>query len=593
MLGRVAGDPMGLSGQVLHGQFRVDELVEDGKRSVLYRGHHLMLEVPIAIKCMKPPPGAAPETFIRRFRHESRLHYKLAQGNPHIVRVLASGTAVAPANGGLCPFMVLEWLTGCSLAQDFRDRRAKTMHGRTLGEAIRLLDPAIDALAFAHACGIVHREVTPENLFLAETPEGQRVKVLDFGVAKILSDKALDLPPASQSMGLSPIGSPAYAAPEQFSAGIGSVGPWTDVYAIVMVLLEALLDRVVMEDAGPPMALRVMDPRCRPTPRSLGLDVGESVEAAIAQALAVQPEERPQDIGVFWGMLKNAAQKDVVLAAAPTHTPFAPSSDGPMTKTRPMAEVPSSAVPTAPAPTVALPHSPMATSVDRALDGSSHRLPRYADSADASPASSSAEDRTVVMHVEDIQKMNDVDLDVEPLTPGAELFVTDDQPTQMYREETLAAAGISPRTGWTTDEQLPTMVSAGAHKVVADTAPMTAKLASAPPPAPAPPYAGSVHAAQAAHAAQVAQAAQAAQAQPAHYLPPAQQQAYVLPAHGMPAGNAGVATIPPQGMRAQGAINYGASAKPKSGASLGLVLIAVFILVGLLAAAAVYAMGIL
>jgi serine/threonine protein kinase len=630
MLPPVTRDPIGLSGQVLHDQFRVDDLVEDGKRSVLYRGHHLMLEVPIAIKCMKAPPGDAVETFIRRFRHESRLHYKLAQGSPHIVRVLASGTAVAPASGGLCPFMVLEWLKGCSLAQDFRDRRAKSMQGRSLGEAIRLLDPAIEALAFAHACGIVHREVTPDNLFLATTPDGQRIKVLDFGVAKILSEKALDLPPASQSMGLSPVGSPAYAAPEQFSEGIGPVGPWTDVYAIVMVLLEALRDRVVMEDDGGPMALRVMDPSRRPTPRALGLDVGEAVDVVISQALAVQPQERPQDIGLFWGMLKNAAQRDVAGAASPARRAVPPAPDAfttntPMTNTPmtdpPMMDPPTtpyvaglagarperiSEVPTVQAPPVMQARSPLANSVGSGAEGSPETLPRYADTSDSSPPSSVG-DPTLVMRieqVEDIQRMNNLDVDAEPLTRGAELFVTDDQPTQMYREETLAAAGITPGS-WNVDEQLATKISAGAVRPmpVPETAPMTAKPQPhahahvpaqqpghhQPPPEfppgppvfpPGPPVfppGPPVH-----PAAQAAQAAYAAQAEHHPFV--------VLPTHGTAPGQP-VATIPPQGQHAQGAINYATPPAAKAGASIALLLIGVFVVVGLLAAAGVYAMG--
>ncbi|WP_394823689.1 serine/threonine protein kinase [Pendulispora albinea] len=304
------GDPLGMIGQVLHGQFRVDDLVEDGKRSFLYRGAHLMLEVPIAIKCMKAPSSGSHEQFIRRFRHESRLHYKLSQASPHVVRVLASGTAVAPNGSQLTPFMVLEWLEGQTLARDLERRRAAGQRGRTLTEAIRLLDPPVEALAFAHAHGIVHREVTPDNLFLAKVGGGQRIKLLDLGVAKILGERALDLPPPSQSMGLVPIGAPAYAAPEQYSSGVGAVGPWTDVYAIALVLLEMLMDRPVIEEGPVPMGVRVLDVARRPTPRALGLEVSNRVEAVLAQAVAARPEDRPQDAGELWGMLKNALMRD-------------------------------------------------------------------------------------------------------------------------------------------------------------------------------------------------------------------------------------------------------------------------------------------
>ncbi|WP_394833540.1 serine/threonine protein kinase [Pendulispora rubella] len=306
-----ASDPLGMIGQVLHGQFRVDDLVEDGKRHFLYRGVHLMLEVPIAIKCMKAPSGGSHDQFIRRFRHESRLHYKLSQASPHVVRVLASGTAMAPTGEQqLTPFMVLEWLDGESLAQDIANRRAQGLPGRTLSEAIRLLDPPVEALAFAHTQGIVHREVTPETLFCAQVGGGLHVKLLDFGVAKILTERALDLAPPSQSMGLVPIGAPGYAAPEQYSSNIGSVGPWTDVYAITLVLLEMMLNRPVMEEGTIPLGVRVLDPKHRPTPRALGLEVSDRVEAVLAQAVAVRPGDRQQEAGELWGMLKNALMRD-------------------------------------------------------------------------------------------------------------------------------------------------------------------------------------------------------------------------------------------------------------------------------------------
>jgi hypothetical protein len=112
----------------------------------------------------------------------------------------------------------------------------------------------------------------------------------------------------------------------------------------------------------------------------------------------VQPQERPQDIGLFWGMLKNAAQKDVAAAASPTRKPFDSNPDVVTTPhVQVMREEPNSAVPTAPAPTIAQSRSPLANSIG--LEGSSQRLPRYGDTSDSSPASSNIEDRRVVMQV--------------------------------------------------------------------------------------------------------------------------------------------------------------------------------------------------
>ena len=309
------GDPFGLGGQVLDGQFRVDRAIGEGGFSVVYKGHHVGLDEPIAIKCLKLPGAlgsAVVESFVRRFRDESRIHYRLSQGNLHIARAIASGTTMAPETGALVPYMVLEWLEGRSLAADFAQRRAKGLRGRTMSEAIKLLDPAVDALAHAHAKGVVHRDVNPGNLFLVESQDGTKLKVLDFGVAKIVSDHALEMGPRAVTLGHIRIFSPAYAAPEQFEDKIGKIGPWTDVYALTLVLLEALRDKGVNdgEHLGE-FAMRALDENNRPTPRSLGVAVGDETEALLARAVSLVTSERPQDAGELWGMLKHAVRADL------------------------------------------------------------------------------------------------------------------------------------------------------------------------------------------------------------------------------------------------------------------------------------------
>jgi serine/threonine-protein kinase len=303
-----------MSGQVLDGQFRVDDFVGEGGFSIVYKGTHVGLSEPIAIKCLKLPTAlgsALVESFVKRFRDESRLHYKLSQGNLHIVRSIASGTTFAPTTSALVPYTVLEWLEGRSLADEFTDRRSKGFRGRLLGEVVRLLDSAVDAVAFAHAQGVVHRDLNPGNLFLARTASGTKLKVLDFGVAKILAYSTLAMGPSARTLGNVRIFAPAYGAPEQFDERVGAVGPWTDVYSLSLVLLEALTDRTVMEGEHlGEFAMKALDPQHRPTPRSLGVAVGDEVEALMARALAIAPSERPRDGGEFWGMLKHAIRAD-------------------------------------------------------------------------------------------------------------------------------------------------------------------------------------------------------------------------------------------------------------------------------------------
>jgi eukaryotic-like serine/threonine-protein kinase len=310
----LANDPFGLAGQVLDGHFRVDGYVGEGGFSVVYRGTHIGLSEPIAIKCLKLPPAlgsALVESFIKRFRDESRLHYRLSQGHLHIARCIASGTTVAPATSALVPYTVLEWLEGRSLAQALEERRTRGLTGRPLAEVVKLLDSAIDALAYAHAQGVVHRDLNPGNLFLAKTPSGTKLKVLDFGVAKILADSALAMGPGARTLGNVRIFTPAYGAPEQFDDRVGAIGPWTDVYAVALVVLEVLTDRTVMdgEHIGE-LAAKALNPNHRPTPRTLGVPVGDEVESALARAVAIATDERPRDAGELWGLLKHAMAAD-------------------------------------------------------------------------------------------------------------------------------------------------------------------------------------------------------------------------------------------------------------------------------------------
>lgn len=309
----MSGDPFGVIGSVIDGQFRVDQWVGEGGFSSVYKGFHLGLQEPIAIKCLKLPQNLAREVidqFQNRFRDESRIAYRLSQGNLHIVRSITSGTTTSPT-GQVIPYMVLEWLEGQTLSQDFRARRERNMTGRKLEELAQMFAPASEALAYAHAHGVVHRDVKPGNLFLAQTREGFRMKVLDFGMAKILSDGNLGIAPMAQSTTGVVVFSAPYAAPEQFDPKLGSIGTWTDVYSLALVLLEAMTDkRVRPADNLAECLIQATDPARMPTPKRLGLNVSNALDEVFARALAVNPRERAQDVGEFWGQLRNAMLRE-------------------------------------------------------------------------------------------------------------------------------------------------------------------------------------------------------------------------------------------------------------------------------------------
>ena len=311
-------DAFGLIGKVLGGQFRVDELVGEGGFSVVYKGFHMGLKEPVAIKCLRLPQLEKKELadqFAHRFRDESRIAYRLSQGNLNIVRSITSGTT-QDARGAVVPYMVLEWLSGETLAAELRRRRDEGRRGRSVAEAMGMFATAAEALSYAHSHGVIHRDVKPQNLFLATTRGGTRLKVLDFGMAKILSDGTLGVAPLAQSMGTNvPVFSPSYAAPEQFDWKVGLIGTWTDVYSFSMILLEALCDqRVRGGDSLAECMVQACDPKRKVRPRDLGMPIGNAMDEVLARALSLKPKERPQDMTELWAQLTNAHRTDAAIS---------------------------------------------------------------------------------------------------------------------------------------------------------------------------------------------------------------------------------------------------------------------------------------
>ncbi len=328
-----AADPFGLVGQLLDGQYRVDALVGEGGFSAVYRGTHVGLGEPIAIKCLKLSTALAQalavteerasqgpttpvmntvlvDSFVKRFRDEGRILYKLSQGNLNVVRCLASGTTLAPATGALVPYLVLEWLEGQSLEAELEARRA----GRSLAETVDLLTPAFDAIAYAHSMGVVHRDLSAGNIFLAKQRDGgTRAKVLDFGVAKVMTDD-LEIGPRTQTLAQIRIYSPAYAAPEQFDAALGPPGPYTDVYSLALVAVEVLTGRGVRtgDTLGEVMQV-ALDPNAPRTPRALGVNVSDAVEQVFARALSLDPKSRQKDASELFRELRGSTLSRVAM----------------------------------------------------------------------------------------------------------------------------------------------------------------------------------------------------------------------------------------------------------------------------------------
>src|SRR5262245_60108764 len=144
-------DPLDLVGDVLDGQFRVEEYVGEGALSVVYRARSESMSASVAVKCLNLPAtldDAFNLSIEDAFIEGCKLHFKLARGHLAIAQTFTSGTTVAPRTGQQVPYVVREWFEGESLARNLRQRRAEGEHGRTLEEALALFEPIASALVY-------------------------------------------------------------------------------------------------------------------------------------------------------------------------------------------------------------------------------------------------------------------------------------------------------------------------------------------------------------------------------------------------------------------------------------------------------------
>jgi serine/threonine protein kinase len=354
-------DPFALVGTTLDGQYRADQVVGEGGYGVVYRGWHVSLEQPIAIKALKVMSAedrAVQDALFAKFKDEAKLLYTLSQESLNIVRSMDFG-AVTTASGAWAPYMVLEWLQGRSLADDLAQRRRARMGGRTLDEALALLEPAAEGLTIAHRRRVAHRDIKPANFFLLDSAPGAppRVKVLDFGIAKIIRDGE---GPGTRS----PFASFTwlYAAPEQLDPRVGQSGLATDVYSFALLLSELLTDRVPTEGRDVVSLLRAaIDPTVRPTPRQRGATVPDGIEVACRRALAVDPKARFASIAELWAALSAARRPTLPpsLGAASNVPTTKPSAAGTPAPQAPSASF-QAAPPQSPPPQSPPPQSPPA-----------------------------------------------------------------------------------------------------------------------------------------------------------------------------------------------------------------------------------------
>jgi serine/threonine-protein kinase len=304
-----SADPFGWVGATIDGKYAVEEVVGEGGFGVVYRGHHLGFEEKVAVKCLRTPPtlvGEQRQRFFESFMSEGRLLHQLSRATAGIVQALDVGGAVSP-NKTWTPYLVLEWLEGRSLEQDFSARQKSGLGGRSLAEAIELLEPAARALALVHEQGVAHRDIKPSNLFISRIAGRDTLKVLDFGIAKVITESEASR--AFEATGRSLVAfTPRYGAPEQFSRRYGATGTWTDVYAFALVLIEAVAGRSALQgDDAAELFVATADAEHRPSLKAAGIEADPRIEEVIAKALVIELKDRFKTAGEFWEALVSVA----------------------------------------------------------------------------------------------------------------------------------------------------------------------------------------------------------------------------------------------------------------------------------------------
>jgi serine/threonine-protein kinase len=307
-----SGDPFELCGVTIADKYRVVSVVGSGGFGVVYRAVHTGFGEPVAVKCIKLPGELGERErseLLTRLQDEGRVLHRLSKLSSGIVQALDVGAVTSP-NGQWLPYLVMEWLEGETLAGYLRARLARGEGALSIVQAIELLEPAARALEVAHRQKVAHRDVKPENLCLVEVAGQRTVKVLDFGIAKVLAQHAtFTAAPAATQKAASAF-TPSYGAPEQFNKKRGATGPWTDVFALALILVEAVSgERALEGDDATQLYIAAADPAARPTLRHKGVQASEAVEDVLARALAVEPADRYQDAGAFWNALREASGK--------------------------------------------------------------------------------------------------------------------------------------------------------------------------------------------------------------------------------------------------------------------------------------------
>lgn len=261
-------------GMVLDGKYRIRELIGSGGMGVVYAAERITLGDTVAVKCILSEKNT--ETNRERFLREAQAAARIR--HPNVVQVFDFGS---PA--GASPYMVMEYLEGPTLAQSLR--RA----GRfSVEHALAVFARVCSAVQAGHRRGVIHRDIKPGNVIIARTDDGRdAVKVLDFGLARLLTDPELELTTPGMV-----VGTVSYMAPEQVAGG--HVSPATDVFSLAVLLYELVTGKLPFSDANQVAMLFRISQGDFDAPDQHVAALPPGILEAIRLGLALEPSQRPR-----------------------------------------------------------------------------------------------------------------------------------------------------------------------------------------------------------------------------------------------------------------------------------------------------------
>ena len=303
--GEVPGDP--LIGKTLNEKYRIEERLGIGGMGTVYRGRHVLIDRPVAIKILNQrfvEDDAARTRFEREAKAAGRLQHVNA----------VSVTDFGETSEGYV-YIVMELLEGRTL----REVVAKEAP-LEIARAVSIMLQTAAAVAAAHEAGVIHRDLKPANIFVTQRSDVPAVvKVLDFGIAKLAVETLEDEEPKNLTQVGAMIGTPRYMSPEQCS-GL-PLTPASDVYSLGVIFYEMLTGSVPFSGSSP-LAIAVKHSTHLPRPpREIVMSIPQDLEWLVLRALEKRPEDRPANASEFRSELFEIAERLGLEHAAITEVP--------------------------------------------------------------------------------------------------------------------------------------------------------------------------------------------------------------------------------------------------------------------------------